>query len=113
LRAAAAVCVHQLEWKPAPVTMTSAFFATASPIRYSSFLALFPPKASPVRSSLFTQMRGPPSFFERFGISWMGVGRFASLALGSDPSLMSIGEDSHRGEYNTFPAPGARIYHHP
>ncbi len=32
----------------------------------------------------------------------MGVGRFASLALGNDPSFIQIGEESVAGQYNIF-----------
>jgi len=77
-----------LEWNPAPIMMWSAFCARASAIRYSSFLALLPPKASPVRSSLFTMILGPSSRFVRLGRSWRGVGRLASLTLGRVLSII-------------------------
>ena len=80
--AAATVWVHQLLWYPAPVTMVSAFCWSASAMMYSSFRALFPPNASPVRSSRFTYIFGPSSFFVRFGRYWIGVGSVAIFARG-------------------------------
>ena len=51
LRAAAAVCMHQLDWRPAQVMTTSAFFWSMSLTMNSSLRDLLPPKARPVRSS--------------------------------------------------------------
>ena len=51
VRAAAAVCMHQLDWRLAQVMTTSAFFSSMSAMMNSSLRDLLPPKAKPVRSS--------------------------------------------------------------
>ena len=89
--AAATVWVHQLLWYPAPVTIVSAFCCRASAMMYSSFRALFPPNASPVRSSLFMYICGPSSFLVRRGRCWMGVGSVAMFALGYWVNFMGLG----------------------
>ena len=68
----------RLNQKDAPVTRTSGLRATRSAKTYSSWRALLPPKARPVRSSRFTQMSGPPSAAESRGRCSSGVGRSAS-----------------------------------
>ena len=84
----ARIWVHQLEWNPAPVTIISALFCRASPIKYSSLRALFPPKARPVRSSLFTKILGPLRSLVRLGRGCSGVGVTVRSILGRVFNLM-------------------------
>jgi len=63
--AAAAVCRQWFDWSAPAVTSVRAPPASASATRNSSFRVLFPPSASPVRSSRLTRRRGPPSDWVR------------------------------------------------
>ncbi len=56
-------------------------------MRNSSFRVLFPPNASPVRSSRLIQSRGPPRRFESRFISASGVGKNPSEHLRNTSSI--------------------------
>lgn len=58
---------------------------------YSSLRALFPPNASPVRSSRFMYICGPFSFLVRRGRCWIGVGSVAIFARGCWVNFMCLG----------------------
>ena len=81
---AAAVCLAWFDCTPPSVMTVSTPSARASPSRYSSLRALFPPVARPVQSSRFTQISGPPSSALSRGSGSSGVGRCASRIRGCE-----------------------------
>ncbi len=88
--AAAAVWRHQFDCRLAQVMMTSAFLFKTSWMMNSSLRDLFPPKASPVKSSLLIYICGPPRNWERFPSLYRGVGKEIRLFLGKFPILFFI-----------------------
>ena len=77
LAATAAVALARLDWGPPQVMCTSAAWDRASAAQYSSFRILFPERAMPVRSSLFSSTLSLPSRAESLPAGCIGVGRTA------------------------------------